>query len=528
MCGTLLPPLFTHVYTPRVCPTCLPHACSPKTLPPPQFFISAYTLILFMNFQFRAAMPASIKAKHTFSSHQLATLSLSFEMTVKLICHMCTFVAAIFLLANMSSQQTLTPKNKAVFFLVGAVGFFTAFVETVHTFLGIRMDIKRSAHATTHPSATNLVADAKEVTSLSWFYPVLSFVITLFHVTSWLYYAVFLDKSPALIVQIFLPFNVFIFIVSFGSKPRRHDRNYLTFLYFHLFLALPASFVAAAVGNAREKNYLAMAINLSLVPCFTAFTRRFLHVRENVAQLPTPELSEFLTTTLLSTTFKLIGPVLFLSFKPLECLIMTDFDIVNPECRNTINACSECDTSVQPFSHRCHSLTPPSTVYLLFFFAPLLAIKVLHDSVPLTKRDPAKAWTLQKIAVLDVSSLDLTVLTLLLLSTVFIMLLFSLLLSGAAGTSSATFIDVIGFTGTLPLAVIGFIEDKRAKSQAAGEVFSNSAWVVVCSKVRKKPRGGKQRASEFSCVCYFSNAGSDRSCGKQSKFALLAALLPLL
>lgn len=191
-------------------------------------------------------------------------------------------------------------------------------------------------------------------------------------------------------------------------------------------------------------------------------------------------------------------------------------------------------------------------LYMLFFFAPLISIKIMHDSVPRSKRDASKAWSWAKvtccararkraraaqrrrqhrweeragapattfscaraamvsffcalppprpplpltpslapfqICMFQLSAVDRMVLTVLCFSSLVLCFLFSLLLSDTDNEEEGRLIDVAGMLGAVPLAIVGFVEFHRAKSQSTSSLTGIQTMegriVVCCPKVR--------------------------------------------
>jgi hypothetical protein len=88
----------------------------------------------------------------------------------------------------------------------------------------------------------------------------------------------------------------------------------------------------------------------------------------------------------------------------------------------------------------------------------------------------------------QLSTVDRLVLTVLCFSSLVLCFLFSLLLSDTDNEEEGRLIDVAGMLGAVPLAIVGFVEFHRAKSQSTSSLTGIQTMegriVVCCPKVR--------------------------------------------
>jgi hypothetical protein len=250
--------------------------------------------------------------------------------------------------------------------------------------------------------------------------------------------------------NIFAPLNLLFYMVSMFAKPKRSDSGYLTFMRGHLLLALVFEILLnrAAAFALDGDNFAFIVTLVASAGASVAYAKFGLGLRDVVAKLPAKELSDFLTTSLVSATIKLVGPLLFLAFNPVRCLLEEDFDVTN--CRSIVIA----QTNLSG--------------YALAF----TAMRVMIAAVARCRRKEPPAWTIEKVATMDLTKVQKIEGTFVLTAGLCGLWMFSVVISEAPEEltdAEARFARIVGAAGNTILFLVFLLEGIQALTATLNE-----------------------------------------------------------
>jgi hypothetical protein len=286
----------------------------------------------------------------------------------------------------------------------------------------------------------------ESVEELSWVYCGGSFLFNITQVWAWAVYAATGYKKYGDLSKMAVPFTMFLLFINLYAKPRRRDRMYMTFHYLNVLLWSAAIPMLAAIGDLRVGNVPGSVINICLMILYTFGFSLTRSVRSDIADLPDEELSAFLVDSMLGYTLHVVGPLLFIAFKPVRCLIEQEWEF-NDACDNVIDA----------------------SMFLSGYAVIIMVAKFTHDAVPKANRTAVSEWTRSKLASLHLSWKETFEFIAGLVTTVCGMYLFSVVLGKGSVNeteeyrSGTAFFGLIGCFSSLTIMLVEAMRSRSAR-----------------------------------------------------------------
>jgi hypothetical protein len=417
-----------------------------------QTALSLYLLTYLLAKLLAGTAPARVLNRHLIQPQHLATFSLTPTEAAKAVCLAAAGACSLFLVANLQTQRELPDGGKFLVAIAAigggalatAVGWTAAEVgKDMYTGTTSAEETPASPASIPQLSPPQPPNSPPIVTELSYVYPAFSFAFLCVHVIAQIYYLFTLNESVRYIGNIFAPLNILFYMVSMFAKPKRSDSGYLKFMRGHLFLALVFEiFLNRAAAFALDGDAFAFLVTLvASTGASVAYAKFGLGLRDVVAKLPAKELSDFLTHSLVSATIKLVGPLLFLAFNPVRCLLEEDFDVTN--CRSIVIA----QTNLSG--------------YALAF----TAMRVMIAAVARCRQEEPPAWTIEKVATMDLTKVQKIEGTFVLAAGLCGLWLFSVVISEAPAEltdAEARFARIVGAAGNTILFLVFLLEGIQA------------------------------------------------------------------
>jgi hypothetical protein len=383
-------------------------------------------------------IPKHILKKHEISNTQLATLTLTTRNKIKVIFIFISLLSGMYMLGTLGTVRESTNNESFALYLVGGIGLMSLFAAFLITCFGVVRDLQRNEYRyDDDDDDKEKVTNERQPlppTSLSPFYMTLAYVCGLAHSITAVYFAVTDDDSYLAIARLVMPINILLSIVGLFSNPTLERRVYLPILFLHMFTFVGVSFAASSIGYYFRLGEVWRGIERLILTAVVSagLTKLILVLRSYISKLPPPELSSYLINTVLSSCLKLLGPLLFLAFRSVRCVVE----------EQSIEAC-----------------VVPSTAqsWLSAYFIMFNLVLFVTSALPASDRHLVdNRWSISKIVLFDLSTAQKIELCLAAITAMCSLALFSVVLSppGSWEASRNPLIYYVGIGGAITVTGI--------------------------------------------------------------------------
>mmetsp|Transcript_21514 Transcript_21514/g.44854 ORF Transcript_21514/g.44854 Transcript_21514/m.44854 type:complete len:972 (-) Transcript_21514:48-2963(-) len=383
--------------------------------------------------------PRSIMEKHIIPSHRLITMDLSVEERVVVSVLVFAAFCALWLLGNYGAEGEFSSDGETIVtLLIVNLGFGSCAAVLIYKFFAINAQISRSFSFVTSPATSSPLVNSENAiitkgSSLSfWLAVVITFALQVQHAVL----AMTLNEELMTTTSILVPLTWMFTVFAIFSNPRRRDKKYMMMLRF-LFLAfalvgelLYGVYSARLYWIPNGRMYWTFFFLLRFVlECFVF--HELLKIRAKIGRLDDETVSTFLKRTLFGGGLQVLGAILFVCFRAINCLIERGF----AECKNTATSGSG---------------------FICVNIAVLMLIWILMSSVHPRLREEV-CLTAEKICALELSPLRRLEGLCFLVCGVCSLVLFSLV-NSKRGSHSQFFVNMAGGVGTGSITVCLFAE----------------------------------------------------------------------
>jgi hypothetical protein len=280
-----------------------------------------------------------------------------------------------------------------------------------------------------------------------------------------------------MLMKIFAPLNGLFYVISVFGKSRRNDARYTAFFYVHAFNFIVLSYCGSIVGNIRLGMYYdAVSNGVIFVLTSSSFSFFGRNARRAVGSLSDSELSSFLKDSLLYVSLQILSPLFFFAFKPIRCLIETDYNVV--QCKEIIN----------------------SQLYVSGYILVFAFSKMFISALPRDKGRYYVKWNLADVASMRLNGIQKIQGLLTIIIFVISMYLLTILLKEyddhyEASHTRNVIIRFVGVTGCILSFIIFALEGmlfarfKKYKNKDLHETTSATATTASSSSLNHNPSG---------------------------------------
>ncbi len=395
------------------------------------------------------SVPSNIMERYNIDASHLATFDMGTRDKVRASLLGIALIASMHLLGNLGVRQSAHADNTALY-IISCVGGAALVLTILWTMTGVYFDLR------TPPPPTSLVEPqnsgrnifvATTTEQLSSVYPLLSFILVCAHASCNIFYAVTMDGIPGELANMLLPVNVLLFILSMFAKPKSQDKTYLRLMTLHACTFIFVTFVSIIIGLLREGDNIAGFLSfIVMVVLFISYNKFGLHARDSIAKLQADDLSDFLINTLLRPVFRVLPPLLFLAFKPIRELLSNDL-VVTDDIRKLIHA----------------------QMLLSAFLITVVSTRLVTESMLKSKKSNVTAWSIRKVATLQLTMTQKVEIVLFLPVAVISMWLLSIIFSGTS-SQEPWVVWTIGVIGGLLLFIVFVLETSSALRNSSDKV----------------------------------------------------------
>ncbi|GMH82038.1 hypothetical protein TrST_g3249 [Triparma strigata] len=278
--------------------------------------------------------------------------------------------------ANEDQSNSQVPTYNDAVHVVGAFGLAASLACVISEAHLVRSAQKKKFSEST--SGALMVDEGKQkVDECAYVFIILSFLLTTVTSVARALFMLLGGEYINTFANSILPVAAMSFLLSFFMKPKRVDRPYLYFLYFHFFTFLIFGELASSTGLLVPGYLMEGLFILLRIPVWCFMFKKALKLRASAAELPPDELSDFLCQTVLLKGSASVGPMIFFSFETVSCFI-SQGSVSDGKCSDTARA----------------------SLYLSVYLLVLTTLSIFSKSTPRSVQR-ATAWEYSAVATLN-------------------------------------------------------------------------------------------------------------------------------
>ena len=268
----------------------------------------------------------SLLIQHSVSMRKIAMGDLTKKEFLKSSTLTFAFTCGFFLFANFGARTDFGGvKELSITIAVGVLGVASLLVLTGAEFfliwrgLGLDRVSRNSTRLRSFSKIPQLPAEPP-VLEIIWGFSLTGIVGTLSVLVLAVCYCLTNDDTYSVISMCIFPICALLYIVAFLSKPRRTDGPYMLF-FFANFGSFVASEIPLLILQWRLGNRKVLFTTGLRVVVWSLLLKYGIKFRAQVAALSDDALSRFLLENVLKNATATITPILFVTFKTLNCVM---------------------------------------------------------------------------------------------------------------------------------------------------------------------------------------------------------------